>query len=170
VPGSTYVIDYRGAFDFGLAPEAMWDALEHCERFEGWWAWLREFRVDGGGLRSGSVLYGLVSPPVPYQMRVRVVLDHCTRPRSIDATVDGDLGGTAHLVLAAHGGGTRAEVDWSVEMRQRPMRIAARLAPRALRWGHDRVIEATVAGFRRHLMAMTAVAPTLDPRRLPGSA
>lgn len=148
---SPYVIDYRGTFDFDLPPEAMWDALEHSERFEGWWGWLREFRLDGGGLQAGSELRGLVSPPVPYQIRVRVVLDRCTRPERIDATVGGDLEGTAHLVLAPLGAGSRADVSWTVEMKQRPMRIAARVAAPLLRWGHDRVVEATVNGFRRHL-------------------
>jgi hypothetical protein len=36
-------------------------------------------------------------------------------------------------------------------MMQRPMRVAARVASPVLRWGHDRVVDATVAGFRRHL-------------------
>jgi hypothetical protein len=151
VPGSPYVIDYRGTFDFELPPEAMWNALEHSERFEGWWAWLREFRLDGSGLQAGSVLHGLVSPPVPYQMRVDVLLDCCIRPELIDASVSGDLCGDAHLRLEPRGTGTRAAVAWSVEMKQRPMRMAARLASPLLRWGHDRVVEATVASFRRNL-------------------
>jgi carbon monoxide dehydrogenase subunit G len=145
------VIDYQGTFDFELSPEAMWDALEHSERFEGWWPWLHEFRLDGDHLEAGSVLRGLVSPPVPYEMRVRVLLGRCTRPQQIDATVTGDLEGDAHLALEPRGSGTRADVTWSVEMKQRPMRIAARLASPLLRWGHDRVVEATVNGFRRNL-------------------
>jgi carbon monoxide dehydrogenase subunit G len=151
VSRSPYVIDYRGSFDFDLPPEAMWNALEHSERFEGWWVWLREFRIDGAGLEAGSVLRGLVSPPVPYEMRIAVVLDKCTRPEQIDASVGGDLEGTAHLHLEARGSGTRADVTWTVEMKQRPMRMAARLASPLLRWGHDRVVEATVAGFRANL-------------------
>jgi carbon monoxide dehydrogenase subunit G len=151
VSASPYVIDYRGTFDFDLPPEAMWDALEHSERFEGWWGWLHEFRLDGGALQDGSVLRGLVSPPVPYEMRVRVLLDHCTRPQRIDASVAGDLEGTAHILLSPRGSGTRADVAWTVEMRQRSMRMAARLASPLLRWGHDRVVEATVVSFRRHL-------------------
>jgi hypothetical protein len=42
-------------------------------------------------------------------------------------------------------------VTWTIEMMQRPMRVAARLAPRMLRWGHDRVVESTVASFRSRL-------------------
>ena len=164
-------IDYRGTFDFAIPPAAVWDAIEHSERFEGWWWWLGEFRLDGNGLVAGAVLHGLVSPPVPYRMRVTVHLDECEAPHRIDATVGGDLVGPAHLRLSAlpapsltasssstrtgdgAGIGARVEVDWSLEMMQRPMRLAARMAYPLLRWGHDRVVEATVSGFRRHVEA-----------------
>jgi carbon monoxide dehydrogenase subunit G len=151
VSRSPFVIDYRGTFDFDLPPEQMWDALEHSERFEGWWGWLHELRLDGEALEAGSVLQGLVSPPVPYEMRVSVLFDRCTRPEQIDASVAGDLEGTAHLHLEPRGAGTRADVTWTVEMTQRPMRVAARLTGPLLRWGHDRVVEMTVNGFRRQL-------------------
>jgi hypothetical protein len=36
-------------------------------------------------------------------------------------------------------------------MMQPGMRLAARFAPRLLRWGHDRVVANTVNGLRRHL-------------------
>jgi carbon monoxide dehydrogenase subunit G len=148
-----WVLEYRGSFRLDATPEEVWRSIEHGERFECWWAWLREFRFEGPGLEDGTVLHGLVSPPVPYRMRLRVVLDRCVRPSSIDATVHGDLEGTARLTLDADAGTTRAEVEWTIEMMQRPMRIAARVAPGVMRWGHDRVVEATVASFRRHLAA-----------------
>ncbi len=131
----------------------MWSSIEHCERFETWWAWLREFRLEGPGLEAGAVLHGVVSPPVPYTMRIQVVLDRCTRPSRIDATVDGDLEGPASLVLARSDRGTLAEVSWTIEMTQRTMRLAAHVAHPLMRWGHDRVIEATVSGYRRQLAA-----------------
>jgi carbon monoxide dehydrogenase subunit G len=164
VARSPAVIDYRGRFAFDVPPEGVWSAIEHSERFETWWAWLREFHVEGPGLEAGSVLYGVVSPPVPYTMRIRVVLDRCIAPSRIDATVHGDLEGAACLVLERHGQGTVAEVEWSVEMRQRAMRLAARVAHPLMRWGHDRVVEATVNGFRRHLVASGEVAPGGDLR------
>lgn len=160
---STSVIDYRGRFSFDVPREVIWRSIEHCERFEAWWSWLREFRLEGPGLVAGAVLHGVVSPPVPYTMRIRVVLDHCTAPSRIDATVHGDLEGEAHLVLEPHDRGTWAEASWTVEMKQRPMRLAARVAYPFMRWGHDRVIEATVAGMRRYLAAEMA-APGEEPR------
>jgi len=125
--------------------------MERTERFEGWWSWLGEFRLEGSRLEEGAVLHGVVAPPVPYRMRVRVVLGRCEAPRRIEAGVHGDLEGTARLELAAAGDGTEARVWWAIEMTQRTMRVAARVARPVLCWGHDRVVEATVAGFRRHL-------------------
>ena len=151
VAGSQYVIDYRGSFALDVPPAVVWHAIERGERFETWWAWLREFRLDGGVIAPGAVLRGVVVPPVPYTMRVRVEIDACDPPTSIDATVRGDIEGPARLVLHQAGGGTRAEVTWTIEMRTRAMRMAARVAHPLLRWGHDRVVEATVDGFRRHL-------------------
>ena len=148
---SPYVMEYRGAHDFALAPEQVWEAIGHAEHFEGWWWWLGEMRFEGPGLVTGAVLHGVVSPPVPYRMRVRVHLDECRPPAEIDATVGGDLVGPATLRLWPYGEGTRAEVAWSLEMVQRPMRLAARMAKPLLQWGHDRVVDASVAGFRRHV-------------------
>jgi carbon monoxide dehydrogenase subunit G len=145
------VIDYEGAFRFDAPAERVWAAISHPEWFESWWGWLGELRVDGDGLVDGAVLHGLVRPPVPYTMRVEVHLEHCVPGRAIDATVHGDLRGIASLALDGDDDTTTAEVAWRIEMMQRPMRLAARVAHPLLRWGHDRVVEMTVAGFRRHL-------------------
>lgn len=148
---SPYVIEYVGRFNFAVPPQDVWSAVEHFERFEDWWGWLRELRVEGPGLVAGSVLHGVVAPPLPYRMRVRVEIVASDPPRSIDAMVQGDIVGQARLVLEPEGEGTRASVAWTIEMMQRPMRVAARVAYPVLRWGHDRVVDATVAGFRRQL-------------------
>ncbi|HZT66022.1 MAG TPA: SRPBCC family protein [Acidimicrobiales bacterium] len=150
---SPYVIEYRDAFSFPLGPEDLWSAFERVERFERWWGWLSEFSLEGGALVSGAVLRGVVSPPLPYRMRLRVELEECERPHLIDAAVHGDLEGRAGLLLEPDETGTRAQVSWTIEMMQRPMRVAARMAPRVMRWGHDRVVETTVRGFRRHVVA-----------------
>jgi carbon monoxide dehydrogenase subunit G len=149
------VIEYEREFDFAVTPAALWATIEDAEAFEGWWPWLREFRIDGGSLKTGSVMHGVVVPPVPYRMRVDVELVRCQRPSLIDAVVGGDLRGTAKLRLrpSDDGTGTRANVAWRVEMMQRAMRIASRVAHPLLVKAHDVVVEVTVAGFRRHLAA-----------------
>ena len=84
-------------------------------------------------------------------MRLRVELGECVRPHSIDATVGGDLTGVAGLSLRPREEGTWAEVWWNIEMRQPAMRLASRFGHPLLKWGHDRVVEITVAGFRRRI-------------------
>src|ERR1700688_1001458 len=96
----TSVIAYRRRFPLDVSPAVIWASIEHHEQFETWWAWLREFRLEGPGLVDGAVLQGVVSPPLPYTMRIRAGLDHCVAPRRIDATVHGDLEGVAPLGLA----------------------------------------------------------------------
>jgi carbon monoxide dehydrogenase subunit G len=150
------VFDYRREYEFALAPAAMWQRMEHLDQFEGWWPWLQEFRLEGATLTAGSVLHGVIVPPLPYRMRIRVELTRCDPPGVIDATVGGDLEGEAHLRMRAEGtDGTRSrvEVAWTVEMMQRPMRLASRFGRPLLQWGHDRVVETTVNGFRRRLEA-----------------
>jgi hypothetical protein len=147
-----YVIAYQGSFDFPLSPDEMWEELEHVDRFDAFLLWLSEFRFEGDGLKAGSSLYGVISPPLPYRMRLRVDLDECQRPSSIKASVHGDLEGDASLLLAGTAKGTRITAAWTVEMMQRSMRAAARIAYPLLSWGHDRVVEATVGAFRRQLI------------------
>jgi hypothetical protein len=145
------VINFTGTYDFALSPEDLWSAIEHFERFPGWWGWLHEFRLEGDGLAAGSVLHGVVVPPLPYRMRIRVDILDCVRYRSIDAAVHGDLEGDARLRLNKSALGATIEVGWKVEMMQSPMRLASRFAHPLLRWGHDRVVDITVAGFRRNV-------------------
>jgi hypothetical protein len=149
--GSRYVIDYRGAFSFPCPPDEVWSAMQRFELFECWWGWLREFRVEGDGLEAGSVLHGVVVPRLPYRLGVRIALLECVRPRRIEAAIHGDLEGAAQLVLEPERVGTRASVSSTIEVMQRPLRVAARVAPRMLRWGHNRVVDATVTSFRGHL-------------------
>jgi carbon monoxide dehydrogenase subunit G len=149
---SPTVLEYEGSFDLPAPPPAIWAAINEVDAFESWWSWLRELRVDRTPLQSGSVLSGLVVPPIPYRMRLQVALVSCAPPRRIDAEVTGDLVGRAHVELAPDGEGTRAEVGWVVEMMPRAMRLAARLGSPLLRFGHDRVVDMTVTRFRRQLL------------------
>ena len=141
------VIEYVGTFDFALAPEPLWEAIERFDWFGSRSGWLQEFRVEGDGLSAGSVLSGVVAPPLPYRMRVRVEIKKSVRYKSIDADVHGDLEGTAFLRTVERDGGTKVDMGWTVEMMQRPMRLASRFAYPLLRWGHDRVVEMTLRGL-----------------------
>lgn len=152
---SPSIIEYRGTHRFTVPPETVWAAIERTDEFPQWWAWLREFHLEGSGLRCGSSMVGIVSPPLPYRMRIRVDLEKCVAPATIDAAVHGDLEGHAHLALEPDRSGTLATAAWTIEMTQLPMRLAARFGRPLLCWGHDRVVEATVAGFRRQVETAT---------------
>ena len=153
--GSPYIIDYHQTFHLPAPPEEVWAAIERMDCFESWWSWLRDFAVDGDGLVAGAVLHGVVvpPPPLPYRMRLWAALGDCAPPRQIEAVVHGDLEGQARVSLEPDGQGTQAQVAWRLEMMQRPMRQAAWIAYPLMRWGHDWVVKATVAGFCRQLLA-----------------
>lgn len=141
------VIEYAGTHDFALAPVELWAAIERFDSFGAWWGWLQEFRLEGDGLRDGSVLHGVVAPPLPYRMRIRVEIVRCVPHVLLDAEVHGDLEGTAHLEMRTSPPGTTVTIGWTVEMMQRPMRLASRFAHPLLQWGHDRVVEMTLRGL-----------------------
>lgn len=136
---------------FPAPAERVWTTVSQLDCFSTWWSWLRDFRVDGPGLEPGTVLRGTIVPPLPYRLRLRVVLDECVPPRHILASVHGDLEGVALVAFEGEGDETRVVASWTLEMMQQPIRLAARFAHPLLRWGHDRIVEATADGFRRHL-------------------
>jgi hypothetical protein len=128
--------------------------MEEVDQFEGWWSWLEEFKLDGDSFVRGSVLHGVIAPPLPYRMRIRVELTECEPFHHIDALVHGDLEGESRLEIHESSTGSRVDVDWTVEMMQRPMRTASRFAHPLLQWGHDVVVAITVSGFQRRLESM----------------
>jgi carbon monoxide dehydrogenase subunit G len=150
MPGR-YEITYRGSFDFPVTPVDLWTLIEDPGNFERWWGWLHDVRCTEPRIVTGAVLTGLIDPPVPFTMRASVAIDACDRLRHISASIGGDIDGSARLDTSAAGAGTRVAIAWDVEMMQRRMRAAARVARPLLQWGHDRVVEAAVRGFRRQL-------------------
>jgi hypothetical protein len=132
--------DYRGAFWFPVEPDELWDTIERFDQFENWWAWLRDFGADSDRLVTGNVLHATVIPPVPYRLALDIRLAGSLRPHVLEATVDD---------------GTRVAVMWSLGMASTPLRIAALVAYPLMRWGHDRVVEMAVDGFRQHALAGT---------------
>ena len=77
VSRSVCVIEYEHTFAFPVAAERVWATMERFDCFCLWWPWLRDFSVEGIGLESGTVLHGVVVPPLPYRMRVDVVVNEC---------------------------------------------------------------------------------------------
>ena len=153
MPNAAAVIEYDSSFVFPTPIGRLWATLVSVDDFSSRWSWLHEFSVEGSGLERGTVLRGIVVPPLPYRMRLDVVIEESVPERRIAALVHGDLEGAALLTFDGDDAQTRVHATWTVEMMQRPMRLASRIASPLLRWGHDRVVEATVDGFRRQLVA-----------------
>jgi len=147
-------MSYRHGFGFALSPERLWSELEAVDQFERWWPWLTDLTVDGPGLAEGSVLTGVVSPPLPYRMRVLIEVVECERLHLISAVIGGDLTGPSTLRFRPDGDGTWVDATWTLEMQQPAMRLASRIGRPLLQWGHDRVVDLTVAGFRRRIEAL----------------
>lgn len=145
------VIDYEATFSFPAPVEHVWATIGRFDRYPSWWSWLHDFNVEGETLEPGTALHGTVVPPLPYRMHLDVVIEQLVPERLIAASVRGDLEGEARLTFERDGDQTRVCARWTIEMKQQTMRVAARMAYPVLRWGHDRVVEATVSGFRRHL-------------------
>ncbi|GAA2151146.1 hypothetical protein GCM10009844_32950 [Nocardioides koreensis] len=145
-------IDYRGAFWFPVGPDELWRTIERFDRFESWWDWLRDFRTDSDALVAGNVLHATVVPPVPWRLSMDIRLERSQRPHLLEAVVAGDVGGSAVFRLEPDDDGTLVAVVWSLEMLSRPLRLAAIVAYPLMRWGHDRVVEMAVAGFRRRAL------------------
>ena len=135
---------YRRSHRFALTPDQLWDRIDQFDQFERWWPWLTELQIEGSGLTTGTILQGVVNPPLPYRMRLRIELVECVRPRSIDATVGGDLSGGARLRLRPEGGGTSVEAAWTIDVRHQAMRVVGRIGRPVLQWGQDRVVEMTL--------------------------
>lgn len=146
-------MDYDGAFWFPVAPGHLWDTLAELDRFPVWWSWLHDFRPEGEGLTTGTVLRGTVVPPVPYRLRLDVRLGRCERPRLLEADITGDLRGAARVELGPLHDGTQVGVRWSLDFASAPLRVASVVAFPLMRWGHDRVVDMAVSGFRHRALA-----------------
>jgi carbon monoxide dehydrogenase subunit G len=146
-----FTMTHRATVAFPVGPDRVWADMEQVEHFGRWWGWLHEYEVEGDGLVAGTIMRGVIVPPVPYRMRVEVRLVEVESPTRVAAHVTGDLEGPASVVLEPSDAGCRATVAWHFEMRKLSMRAAATIAYPMLRWGHDRVVQAAVEAYRRRL-------------------
>ena len=150
-----------------LSPQELWDAIEEVDQFEARWPWLEEFRLEGDTLKTGSVLHGVVCTSFALSDATFGSNSPATsRQAVIEAIIHGDLEGSGRdrrCVLS--GAGTTAEVAWTVEMMQQPMRCGPPFRSPPLAVGSYRVVEITVAGFRRRFES----ANSAEPARLPAT-
>jgi hypothetical protein len=150
VGSSPYVFEHAAHLDVEAEPPVVWARLAQFERYPTWWPWLHDFSVSGTGLEPGTVLGGVVRPPVPALMRLEVALVERAGD-TVRADVRGDLEGDASLTLEPIASGTRLRVWWNVELTGKATRAVARVARPVLLFGHDRVVAHTIESFQRTL-------------------
>ena len=148
---SAYRIAYAGSFRFPLTPPEVWRALERSDRFEMWWPWMRSLRMSGSGIAEGAEWRFEIAAPLPSRMKVATHIVESVAPARITARVTGDLEGDGSLELRPGASETVVDVRWDVEVVQRPMRAAIRVARPVVTWAHDWAVRTAVDGFRDHL-------------------
>lgn len=140
--------DRRHTFD--VSPAELWEAMAHTDQYRRWWPWLRGFEATG--LTAGDRWSAVVQPPLPYRLRFEVVIDQVVEQRSVTATVEGDIAGTAHLEIEALAHGSALHVVSCLSPANPVLAAVARVGQPVARFGHDWVLDTGLRQFRHHAL------------------
>ena len=136
-----------------MAPEKFWDTISRTDDYRTWWPWLREFEADG--FRQGATWKAVIQSPLPYALRVQLVLEEIVECERLAARVTGDLEGWATLDMSATDGGAAVDIEWDMRPRSRAMQMAAVLARPLLRWSHEWVLARGLDQFRQRALSQS---------------
>jgi len=136
-----------------VAPERFWDTISRTDDYRSWWPWLREFEADG--FRQGATWKAVIQSPLPYVLRVQLVLEEIVECERLAARVTGDLEGWATLDMSATDGGSAVDIEWDMRPRSRAMQMAAVLARPLLRWSHEWVLARGLDQFRQRALSQS---------------
>ncbi len=129
------------AWDFDDEPADLWARIAEVDRYEDWWPWLRRFEPHGG-FRTAARWGCEVAPPLPYVVRFTIALDRVEQARRADATVSGDIRGTANLTVEPRpGGGAHARLVSKLAPANPVLRTFGLVARPLVEWGHDWVLD-----------------------------
>ncbi len=137
-------------YELPVSPAELWTALEQVDDYRTWWPWLRRF--DAEALAPGHTWLAHVQPPIPYWVRFSVRIDDADAPRSIKATVSGDVVGDARLEISDHPGGCEARLVSSLAPGNGFLKVVARMASPMVRFGHDWVLDTGARQFMRRAL------------------
>jgi uncharacterized protein YndB with AHSA1/START domain len=143
---------FERSWELDVTPERFWDTIARTEEYSTWWPWLRQF--DAEGMTEGARWRAVIQSPLPYVLRVELLLDEVVPCERLAATVSGDLEGHAGLTLAPVAGGAAIDVEWHMRPRSRAMQLAAVVARPLLRWSHEWVLARGLEQFRRRALAI----------------
>jgi hypothetical protein len=136
-------------WSFEVGADRLWDRFTEVERYVDWWPWLRSFD-PADGFRPGVRWHCVVTPPLPYLVRFTVQLDRIEHGRRVDATVRGDIRGTAVLTVHDDAGGSTARLVSELAPSNPVLRGVGRVARPMVEWGHDWVLDQGLRQFVRN--------------------
>ena len=125
--------------------DTVWDAIGRVSDYPRLWPWLRDF--DGDAITPGAAWRCTVQPPLPYVLRLTIIIDEVDPPGLVTATISGDVSGTARLTLEDHGARCEGVLVSTLAPEQPLLRLMAELAPPVARFGHDWVLETGARQF-----------------------
>jgi len=138
------------SFLLPVPPATLWAHVSRVEHFQEWWPWLRRF--EGRALAADQRWGCTVQPPLPYQVRFTIDLHEVEAPVSARGSVSGDIEGWAQLRIGPHGEGSDVRLTAELAPSNGFLRLAGRLAPPIVRFGHDWVLDAAARQFRERAL------------------
>lgn len=126
-------------------PQRAWDALTRVEEYQRWWPWVRRF--DARALAPGARWQAKIRVPMPWSLRFTLDIDAVEAPERVDATISGDIEGTATITLEPDGTDAVIHLRADLAPRHRLLRAVNRLAPSVSRRLHDRVVDKAFRQF-----------------------
>lgn len=144
---------FARTWELEVPPDRFWATISRTGDYKTWWPWLRKFDADG--FRPGAHWRAVIQSPLPYVLRVDLLLDEVVVGERLAASVTGDLQGTAELDLEPTESGSAIDVEWDMRPRSRAMQMAAVLARPLLRWSHEWVLARGLDQFRRRALSQT---------------
>lgn len=117
----------------------VWRALESVWEYQRWWPWLRHF--DARALAGGERWVARIRVPLPWALRFELDLRHVSAPEHVEASLSGDIEGTASITVACDGAGSTIRLQSALAPRHRLLRAVNRWAPPVSRFVHDRVVD-----------------------------
>lgn len=128
------------SWSFDVSRGDLWERISATDAYPSWWPWLRRFEASGG-LAADERWSCSVSPPLPYTVDFEVRFDLVDPARLVHATVTGDIGGTARLMLDDAGDGCRARLVSTLRPTNALLRGVGLIARPLVEHGHDWILD-----------------------------
>lgn len=119
------------------SPEAVYGLLSCPREYPSWWgdAFL-EGTGDAGPAAPGKRARLVTRGRLPYRLRWELVCVEAVAPRRLVSHIHGDFEGEGIWTIVAEGSGTRATLEWSVEVRKPTVRRLTPVLRPLFAWNH----------------------------------